>query len=81
MHAPPPRAPLLAWLGGGCFVASLAYFAWTYNVRFGRVQPDGPLFAPILVDLALLRLDLVAAIYAELNRDQDEQDRGDEQPA
>jgi methanethiol S-methyltransferase len=53
MHAPPPRAPLLAWLGGGCFVASLAYFAWTYNVRFGRVQPDGPLVAPVLVDLAL----------------------------
>ncbi len=53
MHAPRPRAPLLAWLGGGCFVGSLAYFAWTYYVRFGRVEPDGPLVAPLLVDLAL----------------------------
>jgi methanethiol S-methyltransferase len=53
MQAPPPRAPLLAWLGGGGFVASLAYFAWTYYVRFGDVTADGPLLAPILADLAL----------------------------
>ncbi len=33
-----PRAPLLAWLGGGCFVASLAYFAWTY-LRAVRPRP------------------------------------------
>ena len=53
MHVPPARAPLLAWLGGGCFVASLAYFAWTYYVRFGSVQPDGPPGLPLLVDLVL----------------------------
>jgi protein-S-isoprenylcysteine O-methyltransferase Ste14 len=25
-----------AWLGGGMFVASLGYFAWSYTFRFGR---------------------------------------------
>ena len=53
MHAPRPRAPLLAWLGGGAFVASLGYFVWTFGVRFDRVQPDGPRAAPVLIDLAL----------------------------
>ncbi len=53
MHASPPRAPLLAWLGGGLFVVSLAFFIWTFFVRFGRVQPDGPLASPLLVDLSL----------------------------
>jgi len=52
MHAI-PRAPLLVWLGGGCFVASLAYFAFTFYVRLGRLVPDGPRVAPILIDLAL----------------------------
>jgi methanethiol S-methyltransferase len=53
MHAPRPQAPLLAWLGGACFVTSLAYFGWTYYVRLGRVEPDGPLVVPLLVDFAL----------------------------
>ncbi len=52
MHAT-PRAPLLVWLGGGCFIGSLAYFAWSFYVRFGRVQENGPLVVPILVDVAL----------------------------
>ena len=52
MHAT-PRAPLLVWLGGGCFVASLAYFAFTFYVRLGRLVPDGPWLAPVLIDLAL----------------------------
>lgn len=46
-------ASLLAWLGGVCFVASLVYFAWVFYVRLGFVQPDGPVVAPILIDLAL----------------------------
>lgn len=53
MHASRPRTSLLAWLGGGCFVASLVYFAWVFYVRFGVVEPDGPVIAPILIDLAL----------------------------
>jgi protein-S-isoprenylcysteine O-methyltransferase Ste14 len=53
MHASRPRAPLLAWLGGGFFVASLAYFVWTFGVRFDCVERDGPRAAPILIDLAL----------------------------
>lgn len=53
MHASLPRAPLLAWLGGGIFVASLAFFVWTFFGRFGRVQPDGPRVWPVLVDVAL----------------------------
>ena len=53
MHASRPRAPLLAWVGGGCFVASLGWFAWSFFVRFGRIQPDGPLANPLLVDLTL----------------------------
>lgn len=53
MHASRPRAPLLAWGGGGCFVASLAWFVWSFFVRFDRVQPDGPLGPPLLVDLVL----------------------------
>ena len=53
MHASPPRAPLLAWLGGGIFVASLVFFVWTFFGRFGHVPPDGPRVWPVVVDLAL----------------------------
>jgi methanethiol S-methyltransferase len=53
MHASWPRAPLLGWLGGGLFVASLAWFVWNFFVRFDRVPPDGPLGPPLLVDLVL----------------------------
>jgi protein-S-isoprenylcysteine O-methyltransferase Ste14 len=33
-----PLGRLLAWLGGGAFVASLALFAWCYAVRFSTVS-------------------------------------------
>jgi methanethiol S-methyltransferase len=39
--APGLLARAAAWLGGGVFVASLAYFAWSYWVRFGRVPAAG----------------------------------------
>ncbi len=48
-----PRAPLLAWLGGGVFVGSLAFFVWTYFVRFGHVLRGGTLAVPLVIDLAL----------------------------
>ena len=53
MHASRPRAPLLGWLGGGCVGASLAYFACTFYVRFGRIQAAGPVVPPLLVNLSL----------------------------
>ena len=53
MHASPPRAPLLAWLGGGAFVGSLVYFAWSFFDRFGRVPRDGPLVLASRVNLVL----------------------------
>lgn len=53
MEASSPRAPLLCWLGGGIFVASLAFFVWSYFVRFGYAQPGGTLLDPLLFDLAL----------------------------
>jgi protein-S-isoprenylcysteine O-methyltransferase Ste14 len=40
----------LAWLGGGAFVASLAWFGWCYAVRFPAAPPDAR--APILAPLA-----------------------------
>ncbi len=45
-------ARLLAWSAGGAFVASLAYFAWSYVVRFDHLRPGGPVRA-ITIDLAL----------------------------
>src|SRR3989337_215668 len=53
MHASWPRAPLLAWLGGGGFLASLIFFVWTFFGRFDHVPPDGPHVWPVVVDLAL----------------------------
>jgi len=53
MAATQPHAPVLAWLGGGIFVASLAYFVWTFFVRFGDVAPAGPLVPPLLFDFVL----------------------------
>jgi protein-S-isoprenylcysteine O-methyltransferase Ste14 len=35
-----PIAQAAAWLGGGVFVASLAWFGWSYFVRFGRTSPS-----------------------------------------
>jgi methanethiol S-methyltransferase len=41
MRSPPPAAgpfaQAAAWLGGGVFVASLAFCGWSYAVRFGRI--------------------------------------------
>ena len=40
--APGPVARGTAWLGGAVFVLSLAFFGWSYGVRFGRSTPaDG----------------------------------------
>lgn len=48
----------LAWLGGGAFLASLAYFFFCYFVTFGRVTqptPGGPqdVLPPLAANLAL----------------------------
>lgn len=53
MSDPPARAPLVAWLGGAAFVASLGYFAWSYFVRFGRPTEGADLIRPLLADLGL----------------------------
>lgn len=53
MTASSPLARLMAWLGGAIFVASLAFFAWCYFLRFGDVPADGPVAAPVLFDLTL----------------------------
>ena len=36
-----PAGRLMAWLGGGAFVASLATFGWCYAVRFGVTNASG----------------------------------------
>jgi protein-S-isoprenylcysteine O-methyltransferase Ste14 len=36
-----PAARATAWLGGALFVFSLAFFVWSYAVRFGRSAPSG----------------------------------------
>lgn len=53
MTASSPVARLMAWLGGAMFVASLAFFGWTYFLRFGDVTADGPVTTAVLVDLTL----------------------------
>jgi methanethiol S-methyltransferase len=37
-----PVARATAWLGGGMFVLSLAFFVWSYAVRFGRATALQP---------------------------------------
>jgi protein-S-isoprenylcysteine O-methyltransferase Ste14 len=46
---------IMAWLGGGAFVASLSVFAWCYAVRFSRTGtgPAGGSAAPIAWNLGL----------------------------
>jgi protein-S-isoprenylcysteine O-methyltransferase Ste14 len=56
MHAPPARAPLLAWLGGAAFVLSLAVFVYSYSVSFGQPAEAGPVAWPVVVDVALFTL-------------------------
>jgi len=44
---------LYAWLGAAAFVASLAYFLFTYIVTFGETAAPGAAVLPALVDVAL----------------------------
>ena len=53
MTATSPVARLMAWLGGAIFVASLAFFVWTYFLRFSLVPADGSVVTPVLFDLTL----------------------------
>jgi methanethiol S-methyltransferase len=59
MHTAPAGrgaiARATAWLGGGMFVASLGYFAWSYAGRFGRTAAvdAGSSGVPILVNALL----------------------------
>jgi len=47
-------AVLVAWLGGGAFVASLGYFLYTYAVTLGRPgAADGITVTAVLVDTLL----------------------------
>jgi len=36
-----PVARATAWLGGAVFILSLAFFGWSYGVRFGRMPSGG----------------------------------------
>jgi len=54
-----PVARAAAWLGGGLFVLSLAFFAWSYGVRFGRAttgRPDRDATAALLSNAALFTI-------------------------
>jgi protein-S-isoprenylcysteine O-methyltransferase Ste14 len=57
--AQPPQARsillmgFVAWSGGALFVASLAYFLYSYLYRFGRPVPDGPVLWPVFADCLL----------------------------
>lgn len=53
MHAPPARAPLVAWVGGAWFVLSLAVFLYSYFVTFAQSAGAGDVVRPIAVDVAL----------------------------
>jgi protein-S-isoprenylcysteine O-methyltransferase Ste14 len=46
-------APLIAWLGGGAFVASLAYFFYTYVVTLGRTAGHGGVVRAVVIDTLL----------------------------
>ena len=54
-----PRRPLnslialVAWTGGGVFVASLAYFLYQYLWRFGVPVTRGSVLRPVTVDALL----------------------------
>jgi methanethiol S-methyltransferase len=53
----PPRAapafPLIAWSGGLLFVCALAWFVYSYLVRFGRPAAPGPALPAVALDVAL----------------------------
>jgi protein-S-isoprenylcysteine O-methyltransferase Ste14 len=44
---------IVAWSGGALFVASLAYFLYSYLYRFGRVVPEGPVLRAAATDWLL----------------------------
>jgi methanethiol S-methyltransferase len=50
---PSAAARVAAWAGGVAFVAALAYFLYSYLVRFGRPAPEGPWPSPALINVAL----------------------------
>lgn len=56
----PPRPSLalgfVAWSGAALFVVSLAYFLYSYLVRYGRIVPGGDAAAPALFDVALFTI-------------------------
>ena len=61
---PPPVGPIAqaaAWLGGGVFVASLAWFGWSYGVRFGRTSSA---VSPGSIATALLVNALLFTVFA-----------------
>lgn len=46
-------AALIAWLGGGAFVASLGYFLYTYAVTLARPTARGGVLLPLTIDTLL----------------------------
>lgn len=46
----------MAWLGGGIFVVSLAYFLRAFYTQWGVEPPGGPLAVPIVIDVGLFSL-------------------------
>jgi protein-S-isoprenylcysteine O-methyltransferase Ste14 len=45
--------PVVTWLGGGLFVASLAYFSWWYFLHLDGASPEEPALPAIAVNAAL----------------------------
>jgi protein-S-isoprenylcysteine O-methyltransferase Ste14 len=44
---------VVAWTGGGAFVASLGYFLYSFLQRFDSAPAGGPIVAPIAADVLL----------------------------
>jgi methanethiol S-methyltransferase len=47
---------LFAWSGAAAFAASLAFFLYSYLIRFGRPAPGTSTLVPIAIDVALFTL-------------------------